>query len=98
MQEKRKKVKYFYQGEYLTVKELAIKLQLNYNTLGARLRKGWDLTDYGNRIIYQGQSLTTKQWSEKTGLSQRLINERLRNGWTVEKVFETPRNNYPDRR
>lgn len=82
-----------------TIHEYADESGLNYDTITARLRRGWTLEDAiriesGGRdthtkyVTKEGESLNS--FAKRNGIHRAVIYDRLRRGWTIEEIVNTP--------
>ncbi len=85
-----------YEGEQLSLVELAKRTGIKIATIHHRYRQGIRGLDLvapleagGTKHTYthNGQTLTSKEWSKITGLKAGTIVARIRMGWTVEKAL-----------
>lgn len=89
-----------YQGETLTMAQLADKIGMDQHTLAKRLRRGYSMEaavaiPHGLRranlsMTYNGQTKTLKEWAPALGISYSVLKERLKLGWTPEQIASTP--------
>jgi len=88
-----------YNGEIKTLKDWAKHLNMNYDTLRARIVK-YGLTfdeaiqqdPYGKIKYIDGVGKTVKEWAEDYGISAGNVYDRLHKGWDLEKALKTPVN------
>ena len=94
-----------WKGEVHSLKEWAIKLGINYNTISTRYHSGKPLEEVfeeGKRktpintkeyTLKLGDELRTiEEWSDITSIPKAVILKRLREGeaWTIDRILSTP--------
>ncbi len=93
-----------YNGETLTIREWAEKLDLRKYLIGARLKRGWPpekvlrLADraFHNKsrathiLEFKGEKLLVSEWSERTRISKDIIRNRIKKGWSTERILTEP--------
>jgi len=89
-----------FQGQMLTLAEIAEATGINHRTLMDRVnRNGWSIerattqpTQAPSRAYhFQGQDLTLPQWSAVLGISlSRLWHRIHERGWSIERAFTQP--------
>lgn len=79
-------------GKTLSVLEWSELLTLPLQTIYARMRRGYPISDVLSTetvtLLYcDGDELTVKTWSEKSGISVGNINIRLKRGWSIPEAL-----------
>ena len=87
-----------YDGKTLTIAQWAEKTGINYETISARVRNGWNIEEIigaiprkpkGKLLRFNGELKTVKEWSSITGIPTGTIYTRLNKGWPVDKTLGT---------
>lgn len=90
-----------YNGEKITVSQLARKLDLPPNTLGMRLRRGIPVLDAIGPLIshrkyeYDGLSMNLHQWARRAGIGYIMLRRRIAAGMTIEEATTKPKREEP---
>jgi hypothetical protein len=93
-----------FNGETLTIAEMARKYNLDYELFRHRLKMGWTVERAMNpieqqeEINYNGETKTVSQWAEEIGLTYHQLKKRLMRGWTVERAITQPLKRQPKRK
>lgn len=92
--------RYKYQGEMLTLSEIAVRCGVDAQILCTRMKKkGWTLERATSVPVVRrteceveafGEKHTLSTWACMRGLPPYIIRNRLRDGWTVEKALTEP--------
>lgn len=95
-----------WQGQTITIRELANKLGLRKNVLYSRLaRNNWIVDDavlcpnkqkQGRLITFAGLTLNIKEWSIRQGIGVETIRSRLKAGMSVEDALSKPGHRKPE--
>ena len=93
-----------YNGEDLTLSELADKYNLNYDVLRHRMNKGFTLEESmeppkeKETLTYNGQTKTVTEWAEENGMTYHQLKKRLMRGWDLERAIKQPLRKRPTTR
>lgn len=88
-----------YKGKRYTLMELSELTGIDYSTLGARIRAGWDVkvateTEWDARTTrhtFQGRTLSLDEWAKEVGMNSATLRSRINNfGWSFEHALLTP--------
>lgn len=85
-----------YQGETLTMSQMARKHGLPVDLLKGRLYKGWTVKDAIERkteretLAFNGETKTVTEWAEENGMTYHQLKKRLMRGWSVERAITQP--------
>lgn len=85
-------------GQVLTIRQWADKLDLTYEAIRARMSAGLPVDQVlqpgalptGRIFEHDGQALTLAQWADKLGVSASTLRVRLRKRWTLADALTTP--------
>ena len=91
-------------GVTKNISEWATELGINYQSVHARLRYGWDIVAAlttkanpagksfveGTLVEFRGEFKTVKAWAETYGLKTDTVRQRLRKGFSIEQALLTP--------
>ena len=91
---------YVYNGEIISLKDLADKFSINIKTLRARLASGlsldeavvkvWGSKSHTLKYKYKGEDYSLSQLSTLSGINRYTLQARLKSGMTVEHAVELP--------
>lgn len=97
------KLRLDYQGEHLTLEEIAAKSGLSVSAVQRRRigNRVMDAAEYAampapehpraKRLFYRGESLTVREWSKKTGIPYYTLWARIhRYGWPLKYALTAP--------
>lgn len=86
-----------YNGESISMAELAERTGMNYSTLQDRIRRGFNLekslskTNYARKLItFKGKTMCISDWAKEVGVNSSTLSTRLKRGWSVERALTTP--------
>lgn len=85
-----------YNGETLTLSEMARKHGITVDLFKSRLYKGWSVKDaletpvYREEITYNGITKTVAEWAKEYGMTYHQLKKRLMRGWSVERAITQP--------
>ena len=87
-----------YNGKTQNVASWAKEFNISKDTLGSRLKRGWDIEraltepvkSIGRTITFNGKTMRLCEWEKETGISVATISSRIQNGWTIEDALYTP--------
>ena len=85
--------KHLFKGEMLSVREIAARIGVSYETLRRRLHKGetFDMVDrpvYApQELTYRGETMTLKKWGAILDIAVSTIRYRLARGMSTEKIL-----------
>lgn len=92
--------RYYYQGEWLPLKDVAARCGIDYTTLWLRIEgKHWSMErattepvhSKGGRIIEAfGEGHTLREWASITGLPLHALKHRFSTGWEPERALSQP--------
>lgn len=91
-------VKYMFDGELLTLREISNKTGIDYNHLRGRIDRGlsiyealYNQYDHAQFYLeYNGERHSIPEWSAITRIKEITIRARLKRGWSVERTLSEP--------
>lgn len=85
-----------YNGETLTLSEMAEKYKVDFELFRHRINKGWPIekalfekVEY-ETITFNGETKTVTEFAKEIGMTYYQLKKRLMRGWTVERALTQP--------
>jgi DNA invertase Pin-like site-specific DNA recombinase len=92
---RRSTVRVFVDGFKIPIAEAARRIGINYDTLYARLSRGWNdekaikttPTKQFRMIAFQGETFSLRGWARILGIGANTLRKRLKNNWSLARAL-----------